>query len=198
MHLGHEKSNPIHKEKNDLNLLHNLKAVTKWSRFFFSKKCGTFIWISVKFVSKRRPGSIGWGRDFYTNSNENLTMTSSNGNIFRVTGHLCGEFSGEFPAQRPVTRSFGVFFDLRLNKRLTPIFWLLGRLTLFFTWTEKKGWVLNSTFRSKLWNMGGGGWGGGGGVGGVGVGGGGGGGWGAIMTKIDYSLLTQWPQGNLN
>ena len=25
---------------------------------------------------------------------------------------------GEFPAQRPVTQSFGVFFDLRLNKRL--------------------------------------------------------------------------------
>ena len=25
---------------------------------------------------------------------------------------------GEFPAQRPVTRSFAVFFDLRLNKRL--------------------------------------------------------------------------------
>ena len=45
-------------------------------------------------------------------------MTSSNGNIFRVTGHLCGEFtgplwiprSGEFPTQRPVTRSFDVFF----------------------------------------------------------------------------------------
>ena len=26
--------------------------------------------------------------------------------------------TGEFPAQRPVTRSFDVFFDLRLNKRL--------------------------------------------------------------------------------
>ena len=25
---------------------------------------------------------------------------------------------GEFPAQRPVTRSFGVFFDLHPNKRL--------------------------------------------------------------------------------
>ena len=25
--------------------------------------------------------------------------------------------TGEFPAQRPVTRSFDVFFDLRLNKR---------------------------------------------------------------------------------
>ena len=48
-------------------------------------------------------------------------MTSSNGNIFRVTGPLCGEFTGpgEFPTQRPVTRSFAVFFDLRLNKRLS-------------------------------------------------------------------------------
>ena len=37
-----------------------------------------------------------------------------NGNIFRVTGHLCGEFTGpgEFPTQRPETRSFDVFFDL--------------------------------------------------------------------------------------
>ena len=44
-------------------------------------------------------------------------MTSSNGNIFRVTGPLCGEFTGpsEFPTQRPVTWSFDVFFDLRLN-----------------------------------------------------------------------------------
>ena len=25
--------------------------------------------------------------------------------------------TGEFPTQRPVTRSFDVFFDLRLNKR---------------------------------------------------------------------------------
>ena len=41
-------------------------------------------------------------------------MTSSNGNIFRVTGPLCGEFTGpgEFPAQRPVTRRFDIFFDL--------------------------------------------------------------------------------------
>ena len=28
-------------------------------------------------------------------------------------------FTGEFPSQRPVTRSFDVFFDLLLNKRLT-------------------------------------------------------------------------------
>ena len=52
-------------------------------------------------------------------------MTSSNGNIYRVTGHLCGEFTGpgEFPAQRPVARSFDVFFDLCLNKRLCKQWW---------------------------------------------------------------------------
>ena len=44
-------------------------------------------------------------------------MTSSNGNIFRVTGPLWGESFGQrrFPPQRPVTRSFDVSFDLRLN-----------------------------------------------------------------------------------
>ena len=30
---------------------------------------------------------------------------------------------GEFPAQRPVTRSFDVFFDLRLNNRLSKQSW---------------------------------------------------------------------------
>ena len=64
-----------------------------------------------------------------------IMMTSSNGNIFRVTGHLCGEFTGpgEFPTQRPVTRSFDVYFDLRLSKQslgwwfetLSPPLWRL-------------------------------------------------------------------------
>ena len=49
----------------------------------------------------------------------NRMMTSLNGNIFRVSGPLCEEFTGEFPSQRPVTRSFDVFFGLRLNKRLS-------------------------------------------------------------------------------
>ena len=48
-------------------------------------------------------------------------MTSSNGNTFRVTGRMCGNslVTGDFPSQRPVTRSFDVFFDLRLNKQLS-------------------------------------------------------------------------------
>ena len=52
-------------------------------------------------------------------------MTSSNGTIFRITGHLCGEFTGQrwIPVPRPVTRSFDVFFDLHLNKRLSKQSW---------------------------------------------------------------------------
>ena len=48
-------------------------------------------------------------------------MTSSNGNIFRATGPFCGNLpvTGQFPSQRPVTRSFEMFFDMRLNKRLS-------------------------------------------------------------------------------
>ena len=46
-------------------------------------------------------------------------MTASNGNSFRVTGPLCGELT----AQRPVTGSFGVSLDLRLNERLSKQSW---------------------------------------------------------------------------
>ena len=47
-------------------------------------------------------------------------ITSLNGNSFRVTGPSCGEFTDPWwiPTQRPVTRRFGVFFDLLLDKRL--------------------------------------------------------------------------------
>ena len=52
-------------------------------------------------------------------------MTSSNGNIFRATGLCVGNspVSGEFPTQRPVTRSFDVFFDLHPNKRFSKQWW---------------------------------------------------------------------------
>ena len=46
-------------------------------------------------------------------------MTESNGNIFRVTDPLCGEFTGD----RTVTRSIDVYFYLRLNKRSRKQSW---------------------------------------------------------------------------
>ena len=46
--------------------------------------------------------------------------------IFSALLAICAGNSpvpGEFPAQRPVTRSFDVFFDLRPNKRLSKQSW---------------------------------------------------------------------------
>ena len=52
-------------------------------------------------------------------------MTSSNRNIFRVTGSLCGKVTGHpwIPLQKRATRRFDVFFDLRLIKRLSKRSW---------------------------------------------------------------------------
>ena len=64
-------------------------------------------------------------------------MTSSNGNIFSVTGPLWGGFTGIrwIPLTKPVKRSFGVFFLLCLNKWLSKQSW---------------GWWLETPSRS-LW-----------------------------------------------
>ena len=94
-------------------------------------------------------------------------MTASYRNIFRVTG-LCAENSpitGEFPAQRPVTRSFDAFFDLRLNKQLskqswgwwfeTPLLWrrcddgLSPVLCQACPWTNA-GFMLSGSFQLTL------------------------------------------------
>ena len=57
-----------------------------------------------------------------------LMMTSSNGNMFRVTGFCAGnspatagnsQVTGEFSSHRPMTRSFDDFFDLCLNRQLS-------------------------------------------------------------------------------
>ena len=48
-------------------------------------------------------------------------MTSSNGNIFRVTGPLCGEFTGHrwIPHTKASNAGLWCFLDLRLNKQLS-------------------------------------------------------------------------------
>ena len=74
-------------------------------------------------------------RHHSTTVSSSFMMTSSNVNIFRVTGPLCGEFTGHLwippppppppptHTQRPVTRSFDVFFDLCLDKGLSKQSW---------------------------------------------------------------------------
>ena len=48
-------------------------------------------------------------------------MTSSNGNIFRVTGPLCGEITGHLgiPLTKDSDAEFWCFFDLRPSKPLS-------------------------------------------------------------------------------
>ena len=83
-------------------------------------------------------------RNIFSGAGLRNMMTSSNGNIFRVTGPLCGEFTGpgEVPAQRSVTRSFDVCFDLLLNKRLSKQPW--------GWWFETPAWSL-WRHRNDLW-----------------------------------------------
>ena len=91
-----------------------------WPSFwqiFYKKYSWTYSYRRGDNISKSLPhfhGANLTGADL----TDYLMMTSSNANIFRVTGHLRGNspVTGEFPSQRPVTRSFDVFFDLRLKK----------------------------------------------------------------------------------
>ena len=93
-------------ERRHCNIVsHWLGTYTKWPLSHGSPVMGCHVSSSFDLCSRMKLGCI--------------RMTSSNGNIFRVTGHVCGEF----PSQRPVTRSFDVFFDLRLNKRLSKQSW---------------------------------------------------------------------------
>ena len=74
-------------------------------------------------------------------------MTSSNGNIYRVTGHLCGEFTGDrwIPAHRPVTQSFDVFFGLHLTKPLSKQLWGWWFETPpFLLWRHRTYWSAKS------------------------------------------------------
>ena len=56
---------------------------------------------------------------------ETNMMTSSNGSIFRVTGHLCGEFTGHrwIPLTKLSDAELRCSLDLRLNKQLKKQSW---------------------------------------------------------------------------
>ena len=61
--------------------------------------------------------------------------------------------TGEFPAQRPVTRSFDVFFDLRLNKRLSKQWWgWWFEAPLRQLWRHRNGVPYNNFIKSAMWS----------------------------------------------
>ena len=78
--------------------------------------------------------------------------------------------TGEIPAQKPVTRSFDVFFDLRLNKRLSKQSWcwwfetpshpLWRHCNVYFRlgqyqWAETQVWLLRYMYVYVLLGEGG-------------------------------------------
>ena len=98
-----------------------LEAETKWRTFcrrfssrFTSTKTVIF-WLNFHYLFTRRQLQVRQHWSKYR------MMTSSNGNMSAWLALCAGNSPvyGEFSSQRPVTRSFGVFFGLRLNERLS-------------------------------------------------------------------------------
>ena len=71
----------------------------------------SFSWVMTYHLPSRI-NCISWWRHQMETFSELLAICAGNSPVI-----------GEFPAQRPVTRSFGVFFDLRPNKRLNKQSW---------------------------------------------------------------------------
>ena len=63
---------------------------------------------SSEYVISVRSAELSWWRHRMETFSALLAICAGNSPV-----------PGEFPTQRPVTRSFDVFFDLRLNKRLS-------------------------------------------------------------------------------
>ena len=78
----------------------------------YLKQC----WLMIKCVLRHSAESI------FTINHDDVIKWK---HFPRYTDHLCGEFTGpgEFPTQRPVTRSFDVYFDLCPNKWLSKQSW---------------------------------------------------------------------------
>ena len=96
-------------------------------------------------------------------------MTSSNGNIFRVTSPLCGEFTGQrwIPHTKARESGFDVFFNLHLNKRfrgwwfetpIAPIMSNMGEINIWpqqnttncISFAHSSGFNLNLPFRDGI------------------------------------------------
>ena len=126
----------LYKLKFCSNIFENLQGINEMNIF-------EFFWGDVVVMSPPDGGThLEWGLEGrgmralpQILSDESLSysfpvfmMTSSNGNMFRVTGFCAANspvtagnspVTSEFPSHRPVTRSFDVFFDLRTKKRLS-------------------------------------------------------------------------------
>ena len=137
-------------DQENMILKHYVQAVDNHN-FMHYYKWNCFIWkflISHRCSSPKDPNQykeVSSSKWYYTEVRFHPMMTSSNGTIFRVTGHFCGEYTGHqwIPhTQRLVTRSFDVFFDLHINKRLITRWWGCWFETLSCSlWRHCNAWM---------------------------------------------------------
>ena len=117
-----------------------LMRIHQWFRWWFGTEQGQAVIEPNDDTVQRRIHGERWGYELNTNKEyrRNLPkqrqMMCKNGHpwwrhqmeTFSALLGICAgnsPVSGEFPAQRPVTRSFDIFFDLRLNKSLSKQSW---------------------------------------------------------------------------
>ena len=133
------------------------KFITAWTGRYISVFLQTYTACPPPLLS----GCIPWCRHQMETFSALVAICAGNSPV-----------SAEFPAQRPVTLSFDIFCDLRLNKRLgkqpwgwwfeTPL-WSLRRHCnaisdcdiepLFFTSTHSNIYVLSNGVNIHLWDM---------------------------------------------
>ena len=82
--------------------------------FYRCRQCKTYFAKAIKETIGilQLPSELTWWRHQMETYSASLAFCAGNSPV-----------PGEFPAQRPVTRSFDVFFDPRLNKRLSKQSW---------------------------------------------------------------------------
>ena len=103
--------------------------------------CDSF-WLSVKQLYRYL-----WGLLHGTGAI--VQCPNTNETTFSASLAICAGNSpvpGEFPAQRPVTWSFDVFFDLHLNKRLSKQSW-----GWWFETPSRPLWRQRNAWRVHLW-----------------------------------------------
>ena len=84
------------------------------------------ICISLKYISCVFDNKITVYHVMATNRKQTITWRRHQMETFSALLDICAGNSpvpGEFPAQKPVTRSFDVFFDLHPNKRMSKHWW---------------------------------------------------------------------------
>ena len=108
--------------KGQINNIPPLVQIMAWRRSGDKPLSESMMVILLTHIDSIRHPDLGM---LYSSILYNGMMTSSNGNIFRITGPLCGEFTGHrwIPLTKASDAELWCFLWSRLNKRLSKQSW---------------------------------------------------------------------------